>query len=858
MMVWQWTGYAAPLLAAAVICLLVAWRGWRSRERGRIAFAVLLAAVAVWTGGYALEICSAPLAQKALWAKIQYAGIVVVPVAWLIFSLQYADRIGRPGVGLLATLMAIPLATVGLLAHPDGTGLIWRSLELAEGPGFDVLRISYGPWFWVHTGYSYLLWAVAATIMLRALAKSPRLYRKQGALVVVAVFSPWILNVLYVSGRNPVPLDLTGFGFMLTGIAMLWALTRRQFLDLMPQARARVIESMRDGLAVLDAGGRIVDLNPAAEEIIGEAAAVAAIGRHFDAAFSGRIKLRELTGEDNQRQLETMLTAGSSPRHYELRSWPLDDAGGREQGRLVIFRDITSEKRAAAALEDSQKRLQMLIEQVPAVMWTTDAHLRFTQILGAGLQRLQVDPEATLGQDLFEFFGTIDDAHPAIAAHLKALEGTPSAYAIRYSERDFECHVEPLLDHSGRPCGIVGVALDVTATQDLQTQLRQSQKMEAIGRMAGGVAHDFNNLLTAVAGYAQLAREDLDSLDSSPTAFHNLKRDLDAIQHASERATAITAQLLAFSRRQVLHPRVLGLGEVLGDMEKLVRRLVGEHIELRWDVDPDTPPIKADPVQIEQVLINLVLNARDALPEGGNISIETTNVTLEAGRSTSYDNVAPGSYALLSVSDDGLGMDAATQSHIFEPFFTTKEEGKGTGLGLSTVYGIVKQTGGFIEVKSQVGEGSTLKIYFPAATEEPAATGEAKPATIAPQGRGFETILLVEDEEMVRVLATRVLSSHGYLVLEAENGEEALEVCRRHEGPIGLLITDVVMPGMNGRELADRLAAMNRDAAVLFVSGYTGGALVEHGALRDGTNFLQKPFSPQHLVERVREVLDGI
>jgi CheY-like chemotaxis protein len=336
-----------------------------------------------------------------------------------------------------------------------------------------------------------------------------------------------------------------------------------------------------------------------------------------------------------------------------------------------------------------------------------------------------------------------------------------------------------------------------------------------------------------------------------------LRRDLDAIQHASERATAITAQLLAFSRRQVLHPRVLGLGEVLGDMEKLVRRLVGEHIELRWDVDPDTPPIKADPVQIEQVLINLVLNARDALPEGGNISIETTNVTLEAGRSASYDNVAPGSYALLSVSDDGLGMDAATQSHIFEPFFTTKEEGKGTGLGLSTVYGIVKQTGGFIEVKSQVGEGSTLKIYFPAAAEEPAATGEAKPATTAPQSRGFETILLVEDEEMVRVLATRVLSSHGYLVLEAENGEEALEICRRHEGPIGLLITDVVMPGMNGRELADRLTAMNPDAAVLFVSGYTGGALVEHGALRDGTNFLQKPFSPQHLVERVREVLDG-
>lgn len=853
-MLWNWTPYALPLFAASVICVVVAVLGWRRRGPGVTAFVVLLGSVAVWSAASGFEILSASLPQKLLWARVEYIGIVVVPVTWFVFSLQYAGRVRRLGYPLLALLLAVPLTTLALLWNPQATGLIWRSAALSDGPGFDLLRLSYGPWFWVHTTYSYLLWAAAAVILLLAMKRSPHLYRKQGLAVVVAVLSPWVLNVLYLSGFFA--LDTTPFGFTLTGVATFWTLARQQFLDIMPVARARIVESMHDGVIVLDNEDRIIDLNPAAVTIIGEPAS-SVIGHAFDAVFSGRVELHELTGEDNELQLEALLTGDDDPRSFELRSWPLFERGDEPCGRLLVFRDITRQKSAEDALRGSEERLRVVIEQLPAVIWTTDSDLRFTQMLGAGLQQLRVPPDAASGMDLFEFYGTIDKTHPAIAAHLRARDGVPTTYSVEWFGRDFECHVEPFIDSRGAPCGTIGVGLDVTERQDLQEQLRQSQKMEAIGRMAGGVAHDFNNLLTAVAGYAQLAHEDLEALEDDPSALANLRRDLEAIGHAAERATSITAQLLAFSRRQVLQPRLLKLNETLEEMDKMLRRLIGSHIELVASLDPHCDLVKVDPVQVQQVLINLVLNSRDAMPNGGEIRVETMNLELTEGHAVPYDVVQPGRYVLLSVADNGFGMDERTQAHLFEPFFTTKEEGKGTGLGLSTVYGIIKQTGAYIEVDSELGEGTTFKIYFPAANpDEVQESGDTR-QTQTPHLRGDETVLLVEDEAMVRELASRVLNRHGYLVLEAESGADALETCRRHEGPIDILVTDVVMPGMNGSELAGRIANIIPDAAVLFVSGYTGGALVEHGVLQDGTHFLQKPFSPHRFVRKVREVLDA-
>lgn len=380
-----------------------------------------------------------------------------------------------------------------------------------------------------------------------------------------------------------------------------------------------------------------------------------------------------------------------------------------------------------------------------------------------------------------------------------------------------------------------------------EEQLRQSQKLEAIGMLAGGIAHDFNNLLTVIIGYSDLTLMRLSEEDP-------LHRNINEVGKAAERAASLTRQLLAFSRKQVLQPRVLDLNTVVSELEKMLRRLIGENIELRTALGPDLGNVKADPGQIEQIIMNLAVNARDAMPQGGKLTIETANVYLDEEYGKVHIGVVPGPYVMFAVSDTGTGIDSQTQARIFEPFFTTKEKGKGTGLGLSTVYGIVKQSGGNIWVYSEMGQGTTFKVYLPRVDgDAPESTPAAAAEGVA---QGSETILLAEDEDMVRTLARQILEMHGYQVLEAANGGAALLICERHKKEIHLLITDVVMPEMSGIELADRLAQLRPDMKVLFMSGYTDNAIVHQGVLDEGANFIQKPFPTDVLIRKVRSVLD--
>jgi len=389
---------------------------------------------------------------------------------------------------------------------------------------------------------------------------------------------------------------------------------------------------------------------------------------------------------------------------------------------------------------------------------------------------------------------------------------------------------------------------DITEHKLLEAQLRQAQKMEAVGRLAGGIAHDFNNLLTAILGSADLL---LDTL--SPDAPE--REDLDEIRKAAKRAADLTRQLLAFSRQQVLAPQVLDVNALLTNLEKLLRRLIGEHIELRTALAPNVGAVQADPGQLEQVIVNLAVNARDAMPQGGQLTIETANAELDEAYAAEHFPARPGSYVLLAVTDTGTGMDAQTKSHIFEPFFTTKEKGKGTGLGLATVYGIVKQSDGYIWVYSEPGHGTSFKIYLPRVAEAP---GPARPGfELSASVRGSETVFVVEDDEMVRALIRRMLETRGYTVLLAPHGDEALQLLERHPGRVDLLMTDVVMPGMSGRDLADRVAERRPGIKVLYLSGYTDDAIVRHGVLEPGIAFLQKPFSADALARKVREVLDS-
>jgi signal transduction histidine kinase/CheY-like chemotaxis protein len=391
-------------------------------------------------------------------------------------------------------------------------------------------------------------------------------------------------------------------------------------------------------------------------------------------------------------------------------------------------------------------------------------------------------------------------------------------------------------------------ARDVTERRSLEERLHQSQKMEAIGRLAGGIAHDFNNTLTAILGYCNLMIEDRTPDDPG-------RQDLEEIRAAGQRAADLTRQLLAFGRRQVLQPQLVDVSALVGNLEETLRRLTGENIELVTALAPEVSSIRVDPAAFEQILVNLVVNARDAMPRGGRLTVETANVELDAAYAQTRLAVIPGHYVLLAVTDTGQGMDASTTDRIFEPFFTTKAAGRGAGLGLATVYGIVKQSGGYIWVYSEPNRGTVFKVYFPSViARQSDGAAEGSPAEGEPAG--WETLLIVEDDEVVRILARETLRRHGYHVLEARHGLDALRIAERHADTIHLLVTDLVMPHMSGRDLADRLVEIRSDLKVLFISGYTAHAVL-HRELTPGSAFLQKPFTPDALATKVHAMLDG-
>ena len=387
---------------------------------------------------------------------------------------------------------------------------------------------------------------------------------------------------------------------------------------------------------------------------------------------------------------------------------------------------------------------------------------------------------------------------------------------------------------------------DISPRKQLEEQLLQAQKMDAVGRLAGGVAHDFNNMLTVIEGYTRMILDELSPVDP-------LRDCAEEIHRAADRAGALTNQLLAFSRRQIIQPRVISVNATVVQIEKMLRRLIGEDVELVLSLNSDAGNIKADPSHIEQAIVNLVVNARDAMPLGGRITVETANVVLDDHYARSHMGMVPGAFVMLALSDTGQGMDAETKRRIFEPFFTTKERGKGIGLGLATVYGTVKQVGGDIWVYSEPGKGTTIKMYFPRVSES--MPDSARSGAQPPRAQASETILVVEDEKSVRDLTVRILQKLGYTVLVAAGGTEAIEIACSFTGAISLLVTDVVMPGMSGRQVADHLMASRPDLKVLYLSGYTDTTVVHHGVLESGLDFLPKPFSREVLAQKIRDIL---
>jgi len=562
---------------------------------------------------------------------------------------------------------------------------------------------------------------------------------------------------------------------------------------------------------------------------------------------------------------EVILAALSQLRAAPRRpsaAWPTQDLDTLKEYSEGLVRKLeqrnreleAAQERLAATIEElrkSEEHYRALFDLSPLPMWVRDPEtLAIQAVNAAAVEHYGYSRDEFLAMTLEDLLPPEEVAR--FEADDKSSPNRRAAGVWKHRKKDGSLIDVDIYTHDlalgGRPLRLV-VLRDVTEQRMLEEQFRQAQKMEAVGRLASGIAHDFNNLLTAILGFSDVLTERL----GKPEPYPEIKE----IRRAGERAAALTRQLLAFSRQQVLSPEVINLNAGVADLEKMLRRVLGEDLELSTVLDPHLGRVRADPGQIDQVIVNLAVNARDAMPAGGRLTIETRNVDLDEDYAREHVTVRPGPYVMLAVSDTGTGMDEHTKSRIFEPFFTTKEQGKGTGLGLSTIYGIVKQSGGNIWVYSEPGHGTTFKIYLPRVEEPLAAAAPGTRAGAAESLEGYETVLVAEDDGAIRLLAQLALERHGYTVLAANGGEAALEIVRSRRGPIHVLVTDVLMSGMSGPELASRVTTLLPGIKVLFMSGYSEAAVAGHGDFADQTAFLEKPFTTEALVRKVRLLLSG-
>ena len=608
------------------------------------------------------------------------------------------------------------------------------------------------------------------------------------------------------------------------------------------------------GMAVTMPDGRWAEVNRALSDLLGYteaellATSFSALTHPDDRQASDELFNRAIAGEIDRYSIEKRFIRKDGQEVWAaLNVVVVRDAAGAPSYFVAQAANISERKRAEQLLKDSELRYRSLTLTAPVGIFQSDIEARVTYANPRVLQIFEIDEEHGLGH------GWLQRVHPADAqavitgwlAALGAGKEFEHEYRLRLPSgavRWVRCRAVPVEISEGVAPGTVGTVEDITERKVLEAQLRQAQKMEAVGQLAGGVAHDFNNLLTVINVHAELALE-------SAKANECLEADLTEISRAAGRAAALTRQLLAFSRKQVLQPQQLDLHDVIAGVGPMLSRLIGEDIEVVTRVAGDVGFVRADPGQLEQVLMNLAVNARDAMPGGGTLVLEASNIDLGPDQARCDDGVPPGRYVLLAVRDTGCGMSAADRERIFEPFFTTKPVGQGTGLGLPTVYGIVKQSGGHIWVESEVDRGTTFTICLPRITEPDEPTTASGPSSPGPRGTG--TVLVVEDEDAVRRLTKRILERQGYDVLEARDGRHALELAAAHEGAIDLLLTDMVMPEMNGRALAEELCAARPSLRVLYMSGYTDDDIVRRGMLGPGTGFLEKPFTPDSLARAV-------
>jgi PAS domain S-box-containing protein len=759
-------------------------------------------------------------------------------LAWImggLLVLCLLTAIVAPNPLQLAQSLRFERQVLGALTNAWFSTAFWRKHYLARTAGGRVTALFTALW---------ALHSVAQALTVLGLPPYPG---------PSSVFASVVVSIL--------PFGVASGMILLASQAL--AATTKSLRDSEERYRT-LVETSPDGIVATDPAGTILMCNRRAAEIHGFAEAAELVGRPAPTliAPSDRHRVRatiySTVTEGRQVSLECQILRHGEERSGELTAAPLRTGAGAIVGSVTVVHDVTERKEADRALRREREFSAHVIDAIPGVFFVLDREGRYVRWNRNQEVTIDLPPERIRGALALDRVHPQDRQRVADAMAAVFANGSAEIEARGFLGQTREVRHFFLTGRRMELDGVaylVGCGVDITVRKEaeaararLESQLLQSQKLESVGRLAGGVAHDFNNHLTVINGYCDLVLGSLAPDDPN-------RESLTDVRRAGERAAALTRQLLAFARNQLLSPKPVSLNQIVSSMETMLRRLVPESIAVTATLAPGLGAAMADTGQIEQVLMNLVVNARDAMPEGGKILIETANVDLESAAGERDQAVGPGAYVTLSVADTGIGMDERTRALIFEPFFTTKEFGKGTGLGLATVYGIVKQSGGTIAVRSQPGEGSTFTVYLPRLAGEAKWASSTPAAERAKPGQG--TILLVEDQDAVRSLISRVLLAAGYRVIEADSGPQALALLDSQMGPIDLLITDVVMPGMSGRELAGRLSARRGPVRVLFISGYAPKGDVQPGTLGPGETFLQKPFTPAQITVRVADILSA-
>jgi two-component system, cell cycle sensor histidine kinase and response regulator CckA len=850
--------YTLLLVTSVVIPALLAIAVLIQRPSlGNRSFAVLMAGVSLWSFAALFEVCAQDPQTKIFSYGIKFIFIVSVPLSWLTFSLYYANRIRVLRISMLMLLALPQIITLILVATNPMHQLMFTAFEIVTVGRYHLLYPHFGPWFWVHAGYSYLLLFAGFVLLAKHLLDSPAHYRRPVIALMIGGSAPWISNIFFVFNIGTLSkFDLTPIAFIISGLAFMWGILRYRILDIVPIARDIVIQNMGDGVVVVDLHQHILDINPAAARLM-EVEPRKLIGSKASQVIAWWPKLITEGEVSNGAVLPIIeLTVDHQSRLLRPLQSPLY---GKEKtmGYLVTLRDVTATLMAERALRYSEERFKSFSENAPVIIFALDDNGIISYVNRAWQNTLGHPLREVGGKKFADFVAPEDrDTCAETFAHLINGQRSTAEVNVRLPQQDgsmrlFSISVTTNSDAEGRMIGILGLAKDVTTERRLQKQLAQSQKMKAVGTLAGGVAHDFNNLLMGIQANISLMR--LETAPNSPQA-----EKLNRIEDQIHSGATLTRQLLGYARKGKYRVADLDMTPLIKDALHVVQR-ANKDITVHCRTSTNPAHIKADKCQIELVLLNLFLNAADAMPEGGELSVET-RVLSTAELPHNWPKMSPGPHLALTITDTGMGMDESTQSRIFEPFFTTKERGQGTGLGLASVYGMVQNHNGHIQVSSKPGKGTVFTLFFPAlsSVNQPICAVTPPPAI----EKNNAKILLVEDEVLILKYCAEMIQSLGYQVVTADSGYGAVELFKTQMDHIDLVILDMIMPGMDGWQTYQRLKQIDPRIKVIVTSGYADDSRID-AILSQGRNGnLKKPYARSNLEKAIAAILnpqnDGI